>query len=70
MFDGSCANSQKKLLVSIGIENLIVVQTNDATLVAQSKDSQKVKEIVNELNSEDRVEAKIHTKIWSYLEIL
>ncbi len=57
-------NSQKKLLVSIGIEDLIIVQTNDATLVAKSKDSQKVKDIVNELNSEGRFEGKLHTKIF------
>ena len=36
-------SSQKKLLVSLGIENLVVVQTDDATLVAKSKDSKKLK---------------------------
>ena len=66
-------NSHKKLLVSIGIENLIVVQTNDATLVAKSKDSQEVKDIVNELNKEGRIEGKSHTKIfrpWGFYNLI
>ena len=57
-------SSQKKLLVSLGVENLVVVQTDDATLVAKSKDSQKVKDIVHELRCEGRIEGKTHTKIF------
>ena len=66
-------NSQKNLLVSIGIEDLVVVQTNDATLVAKSKDSHKVKDIVNELNKGERIEGKLHTKIfrpWGFYNLI
>ena len=66
-------SSQKNLLVSIGVEDLVVVQTDDATLVAKSTDSQKIKDIVNELKYEGRTEGKTHTKIfrpWGFYKLI
>jgi len=62
-------NSEDKLLVTIGIENLICVQTNDATLVVNNKYAQEIKNIVNQLYKEGRSEAKEHQKVfrpWGY----
>ena len=42
--------SENKLLVSIGLEEIVIVETQDATLVANKKFSQQVKEIVQKLN--------------------
>ena len=41
--------SDKKLVVGIGIEDLVIVDTNDAVLVVNKKDCQKVKNIVPHL---------------------
>ena len=62
-------NSKDKLLVTIGTENLIVVQTSDATLVAHNDCSQEIKNIVDQLNSEKRSEGREHQRTyrpWGY----
>ena len=61
--------SKKNLLVGIDLQDLIIVQTDDATLVANKNRSQGIKEIVNKLNLESRKETKIHRKVfrpWGY----
>ena len=62
-------NSKNKLLVAIGTENLIIVQTNDATLVANHNYSQEIKDVVSQLNLENRLEGREHRKVfrpWGY----
>ena len=39
--------SDKKLVVGIGIEDLIIVDTNDAVLIANKNDSQKLRILWN-----------------------
>ena len=38
--------SENKLLVSLGIENLVIIDTDDATLVADKNESENIKKIV------------------------
>lgn len=64
------ANSQNNLvhassrLVSlVGVNNLVVVETPDAVLVADKASSQDVKHIVNLLNSSARDEKSLHRKV-------
>ncbi len=52
--------SKEKLLVGIGLDNLILVETKDAILVAHRKCSQSVKNIVSLMNSRGYTEAKNH----------
>ncbi len=56
--------SENRLVVGIGIDNLIVIETNDAVLVANKEHTQEVKAIVNQLNKENRPEAIAHRKIY------
>ena len=42
--------SEERLIVGINLENIIVVETKDAILVANQDSSQKVKEVVQKLN--------------------
>ena len=42
-------NNRSNLLVGVGIENLFIVQTDDATFVANKYKSQEIKNIVNTL---------------------
>ena len=60
----SYIRSESKLIVCLGIKNLIVVETNDAILVTDKDLSQDVKQIVEKLNLEGFTEAKIHKKIY------
>ncbi len=65
--------SKNKLLVGVGINDLIVVQTEDATLIANINQPQEIKGIVNKLNSQGRSEVKIHTKVfrpWGYFKLI
>ena len=66
-------NSENKLLVGIGVKNLIVVQTEDATLIADIYKSQEIKNIVKKLNLEGRTEGKTHRKVyrpWGYYYLI
>jgi mannose-1-phosphate guanylyltransferase len=48
--------SEKKLVASIGVENLIIVETDDALLVCNMNRSQEVKKLVETLKREERNE--------------
>ena len=56
--------SENKLLVGIGINNLIVVDTNDAILVSNKNDSQLVKKVVKTLKDRNINEGQKHSKIF------
>jgi len=49
--------SSKKLMATVGVEDLIIVDTDDALLVAHKNCSEDVKKIVTKLESENRSEA-------------
>ncbi len=56
--------SENRLVVGIGLENLIIVETNDAILVASKENIQKVKNVVKELKKEGQSEGVNHRKIY------
>jgi len=56
--------SEQRLIVGLGIENLIVVDTNDAILVANREHSQNIGNIVKSLSESEFPEVKIHRKIY------
>lgn len=51
-------NSESKLVATIGLKDIVIVETKDALLVANRKDMQKVKEVVQRLKEESRNEYK------------
>ena len=53
-----------RLIAGIGLEGILVVETDDVILVAQKGESQKVKEIVSELKARGRREAAEHTTVY------
>ena len=53
--------SDRRLIATVGLDNILVVETDDAILVARRGDAQKVKDIVEMLNAENRREASEHT---------
>ena len=56
--------SESRLITAIGLKNLIVVETNDAILVADQKASEKVKDVVQYLKSHNYSESTEHKKIY------
>ncbi len=55
--------STGRLISAIGLEDIIVVETKDAVLVAPKKRAQDVKAIVKDLKDNGRNEAIIHKKV-------
>ena len=60
----SYLRSEKRLIVGIDLNDLIVVETRDAILISNKKSSQKVKTIVNFLKKNKIPEGQSHTKVY------
>ena len=60
----SIIRSEDKLVVSIGLENIVIVETKDAVLVANNKSSQKVKDMVNLMKEKGFKEAQFHKVVY------
>ncbi|KZR62261.1 mannose-1-phosphate guanylyltransferase/mannose-6-phosphate isomerase [Prochlorococcus sp. MIT 1303] len=56
--------SEHRLVVGLGVENLIVVETDDAVLIAERSKAQDVKTIVKQLEADGSPEGKAHRKIY------
>jgi mannose-1-phosphate guanylyltransferase / mannose-6-phosphate isomerase len=63
--------SDGQLTAVVGLDNVIVVTTQDAVLVADAKQSDKVKQLVDRLKAEKRPEATEHKRAyrpWGYYQ--
>ena len=56
--------SENKLLVSLGIKNLVIIDTNDVTFVADKNESENVKKVVQDLQARNISEAVSHKKVF------
>ncbi|MEK8021341.1 MAG: mannose-1-phosphate guanylyltransferase/mannose-6-phosphate isomerase [Candidatus Parabeggiatoa sp.] len=69
----SYLRAEHRLLTAIGVEELVIVETTDAVLVAHKDHVQDVKDIVSRLKAMKRNEAYLHRKVyrpWGYYENL
>jgi len=57
-------HSTDRLVVGIDVENLIIVETNDALLVASKAQSQMIKEVAEALKKSGRPESTNHRKVY------
>lgn len=53
--------SDKRLVAAVGVEDLVVIETDDAILITKRGDAQKIGSIVKDLDSEHRTEVSEHT---------
>ena len=60
----SYLHSDGRLLATVGVRDLIVVETDDAVLVADKSHVQDVKEVVNQLQAAARSERESHRKVY------
>ena len=59
----SLVHASSRLVSAVGVENLIIVETADAVLVADRANSQDVKDIVSQLEAQKREEKSLHRKV-------
>jgi mannose-1-phosphate guanylyltransferase/mannose-6-phosphate isomerase len=67
----SYIRSEKRLISAVGVRDLVIVETDDAILVAPRDRAQEVKAIVAELDRNERPEAEFHARVyrpWGYYE--
>ena len=56
--------SEHRLVVGLGVENLVVVETDDAVLIADRARAQEIKKVVKQLEADGSPEGKAHRKIY------
>jgi mannose-1-phosphate guanylyltransferase len=56
--------AENRLVTTLGVENLVIVETKDAILVAHRDHTQDVKKIVSKLREKDRTEADINREVY------
>ena len=59
----SLVHASSRLVSAVGVESLIIIETADAVLVADRKNSQDVKSIVRALELQKREEKNLHRKV-------
>ncbi|HEY3425978.1 MAG TPA: mannose-1-phosphate guanylyltransferase/mannose-6-phosphate isomerase, partial [Negativicutes bacterium] len=72
-----CSNTlilgHSRLIAGIGLEDILVVETDDVIVVAKKGESHKVKSLVCQLKAKGRVEADEHTTVyrpWGFYTVL
>lgn len=69
----SYLRAENRMIAAIGLKDHIVVETQDAVLVAHKDHCQAVKEMVNQLKLKKRTEIDLHRRVyrpWGYYEIV
>ena len=67
----SLVRAESRIVAVVGVDDLIVVETPDAVLVAAKSQVQRVKQVVDHLKDKERTEHLHHTKVyrpWGYYE--
>ncbi|MEN8771101.1 MAG: mannose-1-phosphate guanylyltransferase/mannose-6-phosphate isomerase [Glaciecola sp.] len=60
----SYVNAEGKLVSVIGLDNVVVVETKDAVLVAHKNKVQDIKHVVNQLKAQQRPEFEFHREVF------
>ncbi len=60
----SLVRAESRCVAVIGLENIVVVETNDAVLVTHKDQVQRVKQVVEHLKCQERTEHLHHTKVY------
>lgn len=66
-------NASHRLVTTVGVNNLVVIETADAVLVADRSMSQDVKKVVSRLEAQKREERVLHRKVsrpWGWYDTI
>ena len=63
--DTNCSyiNAESRLVATVGVSDLVIVETKDAVLIANKGDAQNVKKLADLLSSKDREELLNHREV-------
>lgn len=64
-------HSGGRLITTVGVNNLVIVETPDAVMVVSKDHVQDVKTVVDQLKSQNRSESELHRKVyrpWGYYD--
>jgi mannose-1-phosphate guanylyltransferase/mannose-6-phosphate isomerase len=67
----SLVRAESRIVAVVGVEDIVVVETQDAVLVAHKSQVQRVKQVVEHLKSKERTEHLHHTRVyrpWGHYE--
>ena len=67
----SLVRAESRIVAVVGVEDIVVVETQDAVLVAHKSQVQRVKQVVEHLKSKERTEHLYHTRVyrpWGHYE--
>jgi mannose-1-phosphate guanylyltransferase/mannose-6-phosphate isomerase len=67
----SYIRADSRLVTAIGVDDMVIVETADAVLVAPKRHAQRVKQLVEKLKSAQRDEYLVHKRVyrpWGYYE--
>ncbi|MCP4979104.1 MAG: mannose-1-phosphate guanylyltransferase/mannose-6-phosphate isomerase [Gammaproteobacteria bacterium] len=62
--DGSYVYAESRLVATVGVKDLVIIETHDAVLVADKDKAQQVKQIVERLKQEKREEENFHRIVY------
>jgi mannose-1-phosphate guanylyltransferase len=60
----SYIHADSKLVATVGVDNLVIIETKDAVLVAHKNKVQGVKDVVSYLKQSGRTEHKVHREVY------
>jgi mannose-1-phosphate guanylyltransferase/mannose-6-phosphate isomerase len=61
---GNMVHAESRLVSLLGVQDLIVIETSDAVLVAHKNSAQDVKKIVDKLKAQKRTEVDLHREVF------
>ncbi|NMH58537.1 mannose-1-phosphate guanylyltransferase/mannose-6-phosphate isomerase [Alteromonas ponticola] len=62
--NNSYINAEERLIAVIGLDDVVVVETKDAVMVAHKEKVQEIKKVVNKLKQEKRPEFEFHREVF------
>ncbi len=62
--ENSFVHAESRLVATVGVKDLVIVETHDAVLVADKEQAQEVKQIVEQLKGEQRGEENFHRIVY------
>ena len=71
--ENNLIHSSHRLVSAVGVNNLVIIETADAVMVADRSQSQLVKEIVSQLSNQAREERVLHRKVsrpWGWYDTI
>ena len=61
---GMFIQAESRLVAAVGLEDVVIIETKDSTLVASKDKAQEVKELVDKLKADEREETNLHRQVF------